>query len=86
MAEFEYYGDGRPDGSVFIRTATEKGAFFGATPVVQPSGAAQAVACAAALATGTVYGFATVAAASTVINLLNTIRTDLITLGLIKGS
>lgn len=85
MAEYEYIGDGRPDGTIFIQSG-EKGGFYGTTPVVQPSGAAQAVACAAALATGTVYGFATVAAASTVINLLNQIRSDLIDLGLIKGS
>lgn len=86
MASYEYIGDGRPDGTIFIRTAAELGGFFGATPVVQPSGAAQAAACAAALATGAVYGFATVAAASTVINLVNQIRADLVTLGLIKGS
>lgn len=35
MAEYEYVGDGRPDGTVVGRVATEKVGFFGTTPVVQ---------------------------------------------------
>lgn len=34
MAEYEYIGDGRPDGTIVFQSG-EKGAFYGATPVVQ---------------------------------------------------
>lgn len=50
--------------------ATQKVGFFGATPVVQPSGAAQAAATDAA----------------TVITLANAMRTALVNLGIIKGA
>lgn len=86
MAEYNYIGDGSPDGSIVVKSATEKLGFYGTAPVVQPSGAAQGAPCLAALATGAVYGFATVAAASTVLNLVDAMRTALINLGLIKGS
>lgn len=71
MAEYEYIGDGRPDGTVFVRTPSEKGAFFGLTPIVQPSASAQAAVTtatlvAATLATPTVtaYGFTSAQAAA----------------------
>ena len=35
MAEYEYLGDGRPDGTVIGQTASEKIGFYGTTPVVQ---------------------------------------------------
>ena len=35
MAEYEYIGDGRPDGTIVGRTTTEKVGFYGTTPVVQ---------------------------------------------------
>lgn len=37
MAEYEYVGDGRPDGTVVGRTSTELLGFFGKTPIAQPS-------------------------------------------------
>lgn len=37
MAEYEYVGDGRPDGTVIGRTSSEKIAFYGGTPVARPS-------------------------------------------------
>jgi len=43
MPEYEYIGDGRPDGTVIIRAATEKGGFYGTTPAVQPASTSQAV-------------------------------------------
>lgn len=42
MANTEVLGDGRPDGSTFGRTTTEKISFYGVTPVAQRSAAAQA--------------------------------------------
>lgn len=37
MPEYEYVGDGRPDGTIVGRTSTEKVGFFGTTPVAQQS-------------------------------------------------
>jgi len=35
MAEYNYVGDGSPDGTIVARTATEKLGFYGTTPVAQ---------------------------------------------------
>ena len=40
MAEYEYIGDGRPDGTIVCRAATEKVGFYGTTPIVQATVAA----------------------------------------------
>ncbi len=42
-AESEQVTNNSPDGAQMGRSATEKNAFFGATPVVQPASASQAV-------------------------------------------
>jgi hypothetical protein len=84
MAEYEYIGDGRPDGTVFIRTSTEKGAFYGSTPVVQPSSASQAAVTATVTTTATTTALATDVAA--LIVLTNQLRSELVTLGLISGA
>jgi hypothetical protein len=42
MAEYEYVGDGRPDGTVVGRAATEKIGFYGTTPGTQRAAANQA--------------------------------------------
>lgn len=96
MAVYEYIGDGRPDGAIFVQSG-KKGAFFGATPIVQPSGAAQAAVAVSTITTAatttTPWGFATStqadAVAATVKNntvLVNKIRADLVSLGLIAGA
>ena len=41
MAEYNYVGDGSPDGTIVVRASTEKLGFYGATPIV-PYGDAQA--------------------------------------------
>lgn len=40
MAEYEYVGDGRPDGTVVGRASTELIGFYGTTPIVQATVAA----------------------------------------------
>lgn len=80
----EYIGDGNSDGSTFIRTSTEKGSFFGSTPVVQPASASQAAVSGTVTTTVTTTALATDVAA--VIVLANQLRSELATLGLIKGS
>ena len=61
MAEYEYIGDGRPDGTVIGRVAAEKIGFHGATPVIQQT----------LVATGT-NAATTQAAVNSVIALLQT--------------
>lgn len=72
----------QPDGLLIGNTGT-KLAFLGAAPVVQPASAAQAAVSAGALNSGD-------AGTDTVIGecrtLVNRLRTDLVTLGLIKGA
>lgn len=84
--DVEEVGSGGSGGSRLGATSAELVAFFGATPVVQPTSASQAAVSTAAATTGSaIYGF-TSAQANGIITLLNQIRGDLVTLGLIKGS
>lgn len=96
MAVYEYIGDGRPDGAIFVQSG-KKGAFFGATPIVQPVGAGQAAVATTAVTTAatqtTPYGFATSTQADDLTavvaanrTLVNQLRADLVSLGLIKGA
>ena len=81
---YEYIGDGRPDGTVVFRSsatvtsASALGAFFGATPRTRPSAitsvstaAIVSVATAAVASSAGVYGFATAAAGDGVITAVN---------------
>ena len=84
MAEYEYVGDGRPDGTI-VGQSGEKIGFLGATPVVQPTATSQAAVTTTittTLATNTVLE---TDLAATIV-LVNQLRTDLVNLGLITGS
>lgn len=92
----KYRTDGNVDGTSFGQSTSEKIAFYGATPVTQPSATAQSAVATTTLAT--VASTTLTAADLTAINalvtrctalttLVNQIRTDLVTnLGLLKGS
>lgn len=77
----QYIGDGGPDGACVFQSG-EKGAFFGATPVVKQTGAAAA--------TNTTTTTSTTTALTTDLDslrsLVNTMRTALVNLGLITSS
>lgn len=77
-------GDRRPDGSTCGGASTDKWAFFGGTPVVQPSGASQAAVTTSVTATVTTTNLA--ATMTNVITLLNATRSALVSLNLMKGS
>lgn len=69
-----------PDGAQMGKGATEKIAFYGATPVVQPT---KATAAATTLSVSTSpFGFTTSTQANAVVTAVNTIITILTTLGL----
>ena len=73
-----------PDGAVMGKAATEKIAFFGATPVVQPTSASQAATAATTTTTATTTALQTDLDAVRV--LANQLRAELVELGLITGS
>lgn len=79
----QYLNDGRPDGCYVGQDSSDKVGFFGTTPADQPASANEAA------VTGTVTTTATTATlaadVTSIITLLNQIRTDLVELGLIKG-
>jgi hypothetical protein len=73
-------------GYVVGQSATaDKIGFYGATPIVQPTSAAQAAVVTTAATSTTPFGFSE-AQANAIVTLVNRLRTDLISLGLIKGS
>lgn len=70
-----------------IGTATsQKLAFYGSTPIIQRSGAAEAAVITTASTQTTPFGYATQAQADAIITLINEMRTTLVNLGLFKGS
>ncbi len=87
--------DYNPDGSLIGQDASEKIGFYGKTPTAQPSATAQSAVATTALTT---IGSTTLTAADlTALNaivtragalttLVNQLRSDLVTVGLIKGS
>lgn len=82
MAEYNYVGDGSPDGTIVVKSATEKLAFHGAVPVVQ---AAVIAAITTTTPTVTAFGF-TLAQSTAILNNVNSIITVLINKGLIAAS
>lgn len=68
--------------------ALDKVGFYGATPVVQPTTTLEAVAVstAAVSVSATQWGYASSAQADGVVRLVNQLRADLVSLGIIKGS
>lgn len=75
-----------PDGYRMGQAATDKCSFYGATPIVQPSGAAQAAVGTAASITTAAHGFATGTQADAIVALANEMRSVLVNLGLMAGA
>lgn len=78
--------DGRPAGQVIGQSATDKIGFYGATPIVQRSGAAQAAVATTGASNSSPYGFTTAAQADAIVTLVNELRAALVAAGIIKGS
>lgn len=90
--------DNRPDGAQIGASATaDKLGFWGATPVVQPTSASQAAVATSTITTAATttspWGFATSTQADSLTaqvvllrTLVNQIRSDLVTIGILKGS
>lgn len=92
----EYLGTGNDDGVNHGRSTTDKIGFYGlATPIVQPSGTSQSAVATTAITTlATTPTFTDIAVAvnslisrvSAQTTLLNQVRSDLVSLNLLKGS
>ena len=83
--------DGNPTGTTLGQSITDKIAFYAVTPITQPTHADQAAITTTVVSgystnTVTVWGFASGTQASAAIALLNVLRSNLVSLGLIKGS
>lgn len=78
MPEYNYVGDGSPDGTIVVKSTTEKLGLYGVTPIVQRSGAAQATSL-LSTASSTAIDTATKAA---IIEIMNTLTA----IGVWKGS
>lgn len=74
-----HLSDANPDGTVLGQSASDKIAFYNATPIAQRSGAAQAVVGTA----GATYSQAEINA---IVTLVNEMRATLVALGLMKGT
>ncbi len=85
--DIEYVGTSSSGGCVLGQTSTDLIGFFGlATAIAQPSGAGQAAVSTAAATSGSaIYGF-TSAQANGIVTLVNQLRSDLVALGILKGS
>lgn len=68
----------------YIGKSGDKIGFYGTTPASQPSGANQAAVTTSVTTTATTTNLASTM--SDVVTLLNQIRSDIVTLGIIKGS
>ena len=80
----EYLGVGLDDGTILGRGATDKIAFYGTTPAVQPS---LITACATTAATtATPYGYTTSTQADAIVTSLNAVIAALKTLGLVAST
>lgn len=67
-------------------SATDTVGFFGTTKAVQPTSGNEAAVLTVAAVTVAGYSFVTAGQANGIVTLLNQLRADLVTLGLIKGS
>ncbi len=86
MDEAKNMAFGTTTGTKIGTGTTQKIGFWNATPVVRPSGAAQAAVATTAATNVAPYGYTTAAQADGVITLLNEVRNQLTTLGLWKGA
>ena len=84
--DVEYIGANASGGMSFGQSSAELVSLYGATPITQPSGAAQAAVATDAATTGAATYGLTSAQANGVVSLLNAIRTALVNLGAMKGS
>lgn len=83
MAQYNYIGDGNPDGSIIGNTG-EKLGFYGTTPVAVQN-VSTAVSTTASVSTSGHYGFASSTETMQIVNCVSTMAYALTQLGLIAA-
>lgn len=78
----EYLGHGTDDGVVFGRNASDKIAFFNATPISQKAAATAPTSTAAVSISASQWGFSSSTQANAITTLVLQLRADLVTYGL----
>lgn len=95
MAIGKQLSDNNPDGTSIGQSSTDKVSFWGATPVVRPTGTSQSAVATTAITTLATTPTATdiavavnslIARQAAAVTLVNQLRADLVTVGVIKGS
>lgn len=78
--------NGNTSGSSYGQSAADLISFYGATPVAQRSGVAQAAVTNTAATSTTPFGYSTSTQANAIVTLVNEMRATLVSLGLMAGS
>ncbi len=86
MADAKNITLGSSTGNKFGTATSQMLAFWNATPIIQPASANQAAVVSTAATNVAPWGFATQAQADALVTLVNQLRADLVSAGLIKGS
>lgn len=86
MGGVNYIGAGNDDGTSLGQATSEKISFYGVTTVTQPTSSSQAAVATTAATSTTPWGFGGSTQANAIVTLVNQLRSELVTLGLIKGS
>lgn len=84
-----HLSDGTTDGTVLGQDTSDKISFYGITPVVQQAvAAAAATTVAVSTTTGSItsWGFAGSTQANAIVTLVNSLRTELIEVGIVKAT
>lgn len=79
------FSDPQLDGAIVGLSGGTVG-FYGTTATTQPASASQAAVASTAATSTNPYGFTTSTQADAIVTLVNQMRSDLVALGLIKGS
>lgn len=82
----DYLDKNSPDGAALGQSASGKIAFYGASPIAQRSGAAQAAVTTTAATSTSPVGFSTNTQANAIVTLVNELRAAMVALGLIAGA
>jgi hypothetical protein len=77
---------GTTTGTKIGTAVAQKIGFWNATPVIQQASAAQAAVATTGATNSSPYGFTTAAQADAIVTLVNRLRLDLVTTGIIKGA
>jgi UDP-N-acetyl-D-mannosaminuronic acid transferase (WecB/TagA/CpsF family) len=80
------YTPSSDDGYIVGKAATDTVGFYGTTPIVQRTGAAQAAVVTTGTTSSSPFGFTSAAQGDAIIALVNELRAAMVAVGLISGA